>query len=95
MFNNSAWGMLKAFQKDVGYNDLDDWNFADAAPALGGKGVRVTTRKALAAALEDAVADRKTFRLIEIIIPRGELSRTLQRFTGTIASKSALRTEVQ
>jgi indolepyruvate decarboxylase len=90
VFNNSAWGMLKAFQKDVGYNDLDDWNFADMAAGLGGKGVRVTTRKALAAALEDAVADRKTFRLIEIIIPRGELSRALERFTGAIASKSAL-----
>ena len=85
--------MLKAFQKDVGYNDLDDWNFADAAPALGGKGVRVTTRKALAAALEEAVADASSFRLIEIVIPCGEFSRTLERFTGAIAKKSALGKE--
>jgi len=90
VFNNSAWGMLKAFQKDTGYNDLDDWKFADMAAGLGGKGVRVATREALAAALEDAVADRKSFRLIEIMIPRGELSRALERFTGAIAKKSAL-----
>jgi TPP-dependent 2-oxoacid decarboxylase len=52
--------------------------------------VRVATRKALAAALEQAVADEKTFRLIEVMIPRGELSRALERFTGAIASKSVL-----
>jgi len=90
LFNNSAWGMLKAFQSDTGYNDLDDWKFAEMAAGLGGKGVRVATRKALAAALEEAVADEKTFRLIEVMIPRGELSRALERFTGAIASKSAL-----
>jgi len=90
VFNNSAWGMLKAFQSDTGYNDLDDWKFAEMAAGLGGKGVRVATRKALAAALEEAVADEKTFRLIEIMIPRGELSRALERFTGAIAGKSAL-----
>jgi len=90
LFNNTAWGMLKAFQKDTGYNDLDDWRFADMAAGLGGKGVRVASRKALAAALEDAVADETSFRLIEIMIPRGELSRALERFTGAIAKKSAL-----
>lgn len=90
VFNNSAWGMLKAFQKDVAYNDLDEWKFADMAAGLGGRGARVATRKALAAALDEAVADPKTFRLIEIMIPRGELSRTLERFTSAIAKKSAL-----
>ena len=38
LFNNTAWGMLKAFQKDTGYNDLDDWHFAELAETLGGKG---------------------------------------------------------
>ena len=90
VFNNTAWGMLKAFQADVGYNDLDDWKFADMASALGGKGVRVTTRKALAAALEEAIGDDSRFRLVEIMIARGDLSRTLQRFTQAIAKKSAL-----
>ena len=51
--------MLKAFQRDVGYNDLDDWKFADIATALGGKGARVATRKALAAAIAKKSALRK------------------------------------
>ena len=59
MFDNAAWGMLKAFQRDVGYNDLDAWNFADIATALGGKGTSVATRKALAAAIAKKSALRK------------------------------------
>jgi indolepyruvate decarboxylase len=93
VFNNAAWGMLKAFQHEARYNDLDDWNFAAMADGLGGKGVRVATRKALVAALEEAVADRGSFRLIDIVIPRGELSRTLDRFTTAIRQKSVLARE--
>ncbi len=93
VFNNAAWGMLKAFQADAGYNDLDDWRFADIAPSLGGKGVRVETRKALADALEAAWQDDSSFQLVEIIIPREEISPTLKRFTEAIRQKSALAKE--
>ncbi len=90
LFNNTAWGMLKAFQKDTAYNDLDDWAFADMAEGLGGRGVRVSTRNELAQALAEAVADDTRFQLIEIMIPRDALSRTLTRFTAALAEKSAL-----
>ncbi len=82
--------MLKAFQKDAGYNDLDDWAFADMAEGLGGRGVRVTTRKQLASALAAALSDASQFQLIEIMIPRNALSRTLIRFTAALAEKTAL-----
>ena len=36
VFNNAAWGMLKAFQSDTAYNDLEDWNFADIASLKSG-----------------------------------------------------------
>ena len=90
VFNNTAWGMLKAFQSEAAYNDLEDWHFADMAASLGGIGVRVSTRAELADALAAAYADETAFQLVEIMIPRGELSRTLQRFTAAIAEKSAL-----
>ncbi len=90
VFNNAAWGMLKAFQADTGYNDLDEWNFAAIADSLGGKGRRVTTRAELVDALAEAHADESRFRLVEIMIPRDELSQTLERFTKAIAAKSAL-----
>ena len=90
LFNNSAWGMLKVFQGDTRYNDLDDWKFADMAVSLGGKGVRVATRKALAAALDTAYADASDWHLIEIIIPRDEYSRTLSQFVGAVKKRSVL-----
>ncbi|MGE0210229.1 MAG: indolepyruvate/phenylpyruvate decarboxylase [Parvibaculaceae bacterium] len=93
LFNNAAWGMLKAFQSETRYNDLDDWRFADMAASLGGKGVRVTTRNELAQALERAHADAGAFHLIEIMIARGEISRTLERFANTLRQRSALAKE--
>lgn len=90
LFNNTAWGMLKAFQKDTGYNDLDDWHFAEHAETMGGKGVRVSTPAQLIAALEQAHGDENCFQLIEIMLPRDALSQTLSRFTDAIARKSAL-----
>ncbi len=57
LFNNTSWEMLRAFQPESAFNDLDDWRFADIAGSIGGEGRRVTTRAELAAALEHAVAD--------------------------------------
>jgi indolepyruvate decarboxylase len=90
LFNNAAWGMLKVFQGDTHYNDLDDWKFADMAIPLGGKGVRVATRAALAAALDAAYADTTTWHLIEIIIPRDAYSRTLTQFVAAVKKRSVL-----
>ena len=82
LFNNASWEMLRVFQPESGFNDLDDWNFADLAPALGGRGERVTTRRELAAALERAVQVRGVFSIVEVMLPRGETSRTLARFVA-------------
>jgi len=93
LFNNTAWGMLKAFQNDTGYNDLDDWHFAELAEIMGGKGMRVSTPEQLEQALETVNADTSCFQLIEIMLPRDALSKTLSRFTEAIAKKSALSAE--
>ncbi|WP_207461765.1 indolepyruvate/phenylpyruvate decarboxylase [Azospirillum sp. SYSU D00513] len=80
VFNNASWEMLRAFQPESGFNDLDDWRFADAAAALGGDGTRVRTRAELKQALARAWATRGRFQLIEAMIPRGVLSDTLARY---------------
>jgi len=90
LFNNTAWGMLKVFQSETRYNDLDDWRFADIAPSLGGIGRRVATRAALADALAAAHADTASWQLVEIMIPRGEYSRTLTRFVAAAKKRSVL-----
>jgi indolepyruvate decarboxylase len=80
LFNNCSWEMLRVFQPESKFNDLDDWHFADIAKSIGGHGERVTTRAELAAALDAAVARRGQFSLIEVMLPRGVTSDTLARF---------------
>ena len=90
VFNNAAWGMLKVFQPDAGYNDLALWRFAEIATALGGVGRRASTRRELKEALAAAHADTGAWQLVEIMIPRGEYSRTLTRFVAAARQRSVL-----
>src|SRR5580692_3101124 len=80
LFNNKSWEMLRVFQPESAFNDLDDWHFSDIAASLGGVGERVTTRRELAAALDRAVKRRGQFSLVEVMLPRGATSDTLARF---------------
>jgi indolepyruvate decarboxylase len=89
LFNNASWEMLRTFQPESHFNDLDDWGFAAMAAGLGGDGVRVHTRAELKAALERAIATRGRFQLIEVMIPRGVLSQTLQRFVAGVKRLNA------
>jgi indolepyruvate decarboxylase len=84
VFNNASWEMLRTFQPGSRFNDLDEWDFAAAAAGLGGDGVRVRTRAELAAALERAVATRGRFQLVDAVMPRGAVSRTLGRFVAGV-----------
>ena len=90
LFNNASWEMLRAFQPESRFNDLDDWSFAAMASSLGGDGERVTTRRELKDALERAMARRGRFSLVEIMLARGATSRTLARFvSGFKAARAA------
>ncbi|HWP27688.1 MAG TPA: indolepyruvate/phenylpyruvate decarboxylase [Xanthobacteraceae bacterium] len=94
LFNNCSWEMLRTFQPDARFNDLDDWNFVAIAPSLGGIGERVRTRRELSAALERAVASRGRFALVEVMLPRGVISETLARFvTGFRAARDRAETK--
>ncbi|MFT3963779.1 indolepyruvate/phenylpyruvate decarboxylase [Propionivibrio sp.] len=84
LFNNAGWEMLRTFQPESSFNDLGHWGYAEMAAGLGGHGVRVATRVALKAALDEAFAARGQFRLIEITLPPGVLSETLQRFVAGV-----------
>ena len=89
LFNNASWEMLRTFQPESGFNDLDRWGFAEMAAGMGGDGVRVNTRAELKAALDRAVATRGRFQLIDITLPRGVLSDTLTRFVAGVKRLNA------
>ncbi len=89
LFNNASWEMLRTFQPESRFNNLDTWGFAQMAAGLGGKGVRVNTRQELKTAIDRAYARRGQFQLIEIMIPRGVLSQTLERFVKGVKRLTA------
>jgi indolepyruvate decarboxylase len=89
VFNNTSWEMLRGFQPESKFNDLDDWHFADLAAGMGGDGVRVATRRELAVALERAAVTRGRFQLVEAMIPRGAMSTTLSRFVSGVKRLTA------
>jgi indolepyruvate decarboxylase len=89
VFNNASWEMLRTFQPESKFNDLGDWRFADMAAGLGGDGVRVRTRRELRDALARAAKTRGRFQLIDVMIPPGILSPTLERFVGGVKKLSA------
>ena len=93
LFNNRSWEMLRVFQPESRFNDLDDWHFADIAAPIGGVGERVSTRHELAAALDRAVKRRGQFSLIEVMLPRGATSDTLARFVSGFKSVRARMAE--
>ncbi len=84
LFNNASWEMLRAFQPESKFNDLDDIRYAELAAGLGGKGYRVRTNRELIMALNSALKDKSSFQLIEIMLPRGVLSGTLQRYVDGV-----------
>lgn len=91
LFNNLSWEMLRVFQPESRFNTLEDWRFADMAAAMGGDGVRVSTRRELVFALERAVKTRGKFQLIEAMIPKGVQSDTLARYAGEFKRKREQR----
>lgn len=91
VFNNASWEMLRTFQPESSFNDLGDWDFASMAHGLGGDGVRVFTRAELKAALDQAMATRGRFQLIEVMIPSGVLSTTLARFVAGVKRLNAAK----
>ena len=80
VFNNSSWEMLRAFQPESSFNDLDLVNFAAVADSIGGKGQTATTKRELAYCLRAAIEDETSFQLIDVCIERGLMSNTLTRF---------------
>jgi indolepyruvate decarboxylase len=87
VLNNSGWEMLRAFQPESKFNDLNTWRFAELAQALGGNGIRVQTRRELDQALSAAFRAKGRFQLIEAIVPRGKTSRTMTQFVQGFAAR--------
>ncbi len=92
LFNNCSWEMLRVFQPESKFNDLDGLEFRGhralaRRPWRAGDARGPSSR----AALEAAVARRGAFSLVEVMLPRGVTSNTLARFVaGFKAAREAV-----
>ena len=91
VLNNQTWEMIRAFQTESRCAALGDWHLAQVADALGGRGHRVHTRAQFQAALEAAFAERGRFQLIELMVPPGDSTPTLRRFSEGIRALRAAK----
>jgi indolepyruvate decarboxylase len=89
VMNNLGWEMLRVFQPEARFNTLGDWRFVEVAAPLGGDGVRVSTRRDLAAAFARAAGCRGRFQLIEAMVPEGSVSPTLEGFVAALQRRSS------
>ena len=80
VFNNSSWEMLRAFQPESQFNDLEKLDFSSLADVIGGQGHTAITKKELYETLDYVFRNENEFQLIDIHLERGVMSNTLTRF---------------
>ena len=84
VFNNASWEMLRAFEPDARFNDLDTWDYASMAAGMGGDGHLVRSVAELERTLAQAWATRGRFQLLDIRLAPGARSPTLTRFVEAV-----------
>jgi indolepyruvate decarboxylase len=88
LLNNNRWEMLQAFFPHARYNDTVSWPFARLAELWGGRGFEVLSARQFRDALADAWRDER-HALIEVRVPKGDISIVLRRFVDAMKARSA------
>jgi len=84
VFNNGSWEMLRQFQPRSQYTQIAAASYAAIAETLGGDGVTVKDGAGLQRAIERALRHKGKFQLIEAMLPAGDCTTTMKRYTSTI-----------
>jgi indolepyruvate decarboxylase len=81
VFDNDGYGTERPML-DGAFNDVHRWNFARIPEVLGtGLGIKVETEADMAAALQRARANTKSFTIIQVMLDRNDHSPALHRLT--------------
>lgn len=88
VLNNGGWGMLKQFHPQAGYTACGEISYAAVARTLGGDGYQAATPEELAKALQKALLQRGKFQLIEVMLPKGDISTTLKDYVTALKSRT-------
>ncbi|MBM3617567.1 MAG: alpha-keto acid decarboxylase family protein [Alphaproteobacteria bacterium] len=87
LLNNDGYGTQRGII-DGDFNKLQQWKYTKTTDLIGyGKGVTVQTKGELESALKAAVADTDNLHFIEVMIPKGDCSRSLKRVGEGLAEQ--------
>jgi thiamine pyrophosphate-dependent acetolactate synthase large subunit-like protein len=86
VFNNASYAMLRFIDQKRDYYDLQRWDYALLAKALGGKGATAQTPDEFKKALTDA-KNSDSLYLIDARISEDDISPTLRRLTDHFGKK--------
>lgn len=87
LLNNDGYGTQRGIL-DGPFNNIHQWHYTKVTDLLHyGKSVTVTTKGELETALKNAVKDTSTLHLIEVMIPKGDCSRSLKRVGEGLAAQ--------
>jgi indolepyruvate decarboxylase len=90
VLNNDGYGTMRKI-RDGGFNVITQWNYPKICELIGGgKGVTVSTKGALDAALERARASDSVY-IIEVKLPRNNSSPQLTRIAHEVAKRRGWR----
>jgi indolepyruvate decarboxylase len=91
VLDNDGYGTERPML-DGAFNDVHRWNFARIPEVLGaGLGIRVTTEDEMAAALEQAKANSRSYTIIQVMLDRNDQSPALSRLTARLAERVGKR----
>jgi indolepyruvate decarboxylase len=89
VLDNDGYGTERPML-DGAFNDVHRWNFARIPEVLAsGLGLKVTTEREMAAALEQARANTQDYTLIQVMLDRNDHSAALSRLTAKLAERVA------
>lgn len=87
LLNNDGYGTQRGII-DGPFNNIHQWKYSKIVDVFGyGKSVVVKTKGELEKAMNTAVADTKNMYVIEVMIPKGDCSRSLKRVGEGLAEQ--------
>jgi TPP-dependent 2-oxoacid decarboxylase len=87
LLDNDGYGTERPML-DGAFNNVLRWNYAELVKVIGGgRGMRVTTEREMAAALAAAQANLSGWSLIHVVLDRDDRSPALKRFTAKLSER--------
>jgi len=89
VMDNDGYGTERPML-DGAFNDVSRWNFAKLPEVIGtGLGIKATTEREFAAALDQARANTGSFSIIQVMLDRNDHSPALLRLTARLRERVA------